>query len=404
MNQIKPYLFWIICAVLLLVLLVLGLFVLSPSDQSIDGTARDAYQVKDVLDADSKRLQALSVRAKRGDPSPPVFDPQVKGDIDTLTKDYLLTKEWKGVIDPHVEKYDQQLKALRQDLIDRSAILRKEISIDHGKNAWYRAYESVTAEVVTRLRAGRALKVPESTRRAFSPAAGSGLPGAGVAGPDDSLDPNKGGRIREVLGFITTTDLPDPAEHDLLTKRFRIVEVVAGAVLAADAEALPNPMVGPASPVRAPAQIAAWEWKNDGGDKLEGELEQFATPIRCTVSLQGSEAALTAALARLESLDRPVLIVLGSTFSRIERAASGSRKPLLANGDAVIAAAAMTIDVLVLDFGQMPDLTSVAAPAGEASSIPVRPAQEPVSAPEAHRESSSDEASKPLRRGEGLAE
>ena len=71
MNQIKPYLFWIICGVLLLVLLVLGLFVLSPSDQSIDGTARDAYQVKDVLDADSKRLQALSVRAKRGDPSPP---------------------------------------------------------------------------------------------------------------------------------------------------------------------------------------------------------------------------------------------------------------------------------------------------------------------------------------------
>ena len=116
MSQIKPYLFWIVSGVLLLVLLILGLFVLIPTDETIDAsTPRDAYEVKDLLDTEYKDLQKLEARARRGDPNR-VFDPQVEADIKTLTNDYLLTKEWKGVIDPHVEKYDQQLKALRQDL------------------------------------------------------------------------------------------------------------------------------------------------------------------------------------------------------------------------------------------------------------------------------------------------
>ena len=365
MSQIKPYLFWIVSGVLLLVLLILGLFVLIPTDETIDAsTPRDAYEVKDLLDTEYKDLQKLEARARRGDPNR-VFDPQVEADIKTLTNDYLLTKEWKGVIDPHVEKYDQQLKALRQDLIDRSAGLRKEISSDHGKNAWYSAYETITADLVTRMRTARALKVANASggRAAFAPPAG------GAVG-EDPLDPKRGNRIREVLGFITTTNLPEATEHDLLTARFRIVEAVAGAVLASEADTLPNPMVGPANPVRAPAAITAWEWKTDTAEKLEGAIEVYATPLRCTVSLQGSESALTAALAQIESLNRPVLIVLGSTLSRIANAPSGSRKPMLANGDAVVAPVALSVDLLVLDFGQMPDLTSVAGPAGGAAPGP----------------------------------
>jgi len=363
MNQLKPYLFWIISGVILLILLILGLFVLSPTDESIDGTPRDAYEVKSLLDTDAKKLQELSKRAKRGDPNR-VFDPQVKGDIDTLTNDYLLTKDWKGVIDPHVEKYDQQLKALRQDLIDRSAVLRKEITSDHGKLQWYTTYEAVTADLVTRLRTARALLVAETgtATSTFVPSAGGG-PAAGVgAVGDDPLHPQKGSRIRSVLGLLTTTSYPEPTEHDLLTRRFRIVEAVATAVLASEAEALPNPLVGAAVPPRSPAAITSWDWKTDTAETLEGGISTYATPVRCTVGLQGSESSLGAALARLESLERPVVIVLGVTFARIDRAPSGARKPLHANGDAVIAPATVTVELLVLDFGQMPDLTSVAAP------------------------------------------
>lgn len=371
MNQIKPYLFWIVSGVLLLVLLVLGLFVLSPTDESIDGNPRDAYEVKELLDTESKKLQELSARARRGDPNR-VFDPQDAGDIATLTNDYLLTKEWKGVIDPHVEKYDQQLRALRQDLVDRSASLRKEISADHGKLPWYTAYESITADLINRLRAAGALVVPEATRPVMG-----GFPTGPGAGPaaagDDPLDAKKGSRIRDILGLVTTTSLPESTEHDLLTRRFRTVEAVAGAVLASEAEALPNPMVGPTSPVRSVAAVTGLEWKPEGSEPLEGSLASYAQPIRCVVNLQGTESALTAALARLESLERPVLIVLGATFSRIARAPSGARKPQLANGDSVVAPAALSVELLVLDFTEMPDLTSVAgsegsAPAGASTS------------------------------------
>ena len=382
MNQLKPYAFWIVSGVLLLVLLILGLFVLTPTDESIDGTSRDAYEVKGLLDSETTKLQQLSARAKRGDPNR-VFDPQVQGDIDTLTKDYLLTEAWKGVIDPHVEKYELQLKLLRQDLIDRSAGLRKEIGPDRGKLPWYTAYQAATADLITRLRAAKALQVDETPSRsaaaatpapAARPTTGPGAATASSAG-EDPLDPKSGSRIRDVLGFVTTTSLPEQTEHPLLTTRFRVVEAVAGAVLASEAEALPNPLVGPTSPVRSPAAIVGWEWKRqDGPDALDGAIAEYATPVRCTVRLRGTESALLAALARLESLDRPVLIVLGSTLSRIERSPAGSRKPLLANGDAVVAPAALTVDLLILDFSQMPNLTSVG---GETTPTPSAPPARP---------------------------
>jgi hypothetical protein len=382
-NQIKPYLFWIVSGVALLVLLVLGLFVLSPVDESIDGTTRDAYEVKALLDTESRKLKDLSDRAKRGDPNR-VFDPQVEADIKTLTNDYLLTKEWKSVIDPHVEKYDLQLKALRQDLVDRSAVLAKEVSSDHGKLPWYTAYQSATAELVARLRDAGALLVTDShavTAERSMPSQGGPMPPGGLAPPmspaggttggtaqagDDPLDPRTGKRIRDVLGLLTTTNLPESTEHPLLTKRFRVAESVAGALLASESEALPNPVVNKDATVRGRPSLVAWEWKSQTEGGLVGSIADYAAPMQCTVTLQGSESALVAALAAIESLDRPVVIVIGSTFARIERAPPGSRKTSLITGDPVVGPASLVVDLLVLDFGGMPDLTSSAGaePAG----------------------------------------
>jgi len=71
---------------------------------------------------------------------------------------------------------------------------------------------------------------------------------------------------------------------------------------------------------------------------------------------------LIAALANIESLDRPILVVLGSTFSRIERVPAGMRMLREANEPGYAASARLEVHVLVLDFTQMGEVGSGAVP------------------------------------------
>ena len=98
-----------------------------------------------------KNLENLNTRANAGDPQGR-FDPEVPLDIKNLTDKYLITERWKAVLVPIVQKYNQQLDQVHQDLIGRSAILHSPITDSEDPSTWYTAYESKTREILTALK------------------------------------------------------------------------------------------------------------------------------------------------------------------------------------------------------------------------------------------------------------
>lgn len=374
MNQLKPYLLWIVAGFFFLVLVILLAFV-SPTVED-NGESKDAYQIKETLDAESKKLAALSKRARNGDPLGP-FDPQLDSDIKKLTTDYLLTDRWLEVIEPHVKRYSEQLGQIRDDLLMRSKTLIEPVAPTSDRLQWYTPYQKLTGELVAKMQSAGCLEIPTETRMSFQPAVGPGG-AAPAAAASEELDPEKSSKLRSILGLFTSEgDLPEADQHPVLTARFRIAERIASAVLGSAAESLPNPVLPGSGGTREPAAVSGWEWKQDN-EPLEQPISLYAQPIRFKVTLQGSESALALALARIESLDRPVLIVLGSTLSRIDRLSAGARKMQGPKGEPRVAKAQMDIEILVLDFNQMPELQAGIA-TGPASTGPVGPM--PMSAP-----------------------
>lgn len=366
MNQVKPYLLWIIAGALFLVLVIL-MAVVTPTVE-LDGSSKNAYEVKQILDQEAKKLKALAKRARNGDP-PGVYNPEFESDIRKLTNDYLLTDRWQKVINPHVVKYGEQLAQIREELRARSAVLTEPVARTSDLLQWYTPYQKLTGELVAQLREAGCLVLPEvkssATRSVAHPPAGfPGMPpelspdsGATATGGEvQTLDPERSATLRSLVGLYTSAgDLPAREQHPLLTARFRIAEVIAKAVLASTAETLPNPVIAGAAPPPAPAAIAGWEWLQTS-EPLDPPVGSYAEPWRFTVTLQGSESALIAALANIESLERPVLIVLGSTLSRIDRMSPGARTLHGPKGATKAASARLQIDVLVLDFTAMPEL------------------------------------------------
>lgn len=365
MNQVKPYLLWIVAGVLFLVLIVL-MAVVSPTVE-LDGGTKNAYEIKSTLDADAKKLKALVKRARTGDPVG-IYDPQSETDIRKLTNEYLLTNRWLEVINPHVTKYSAQLGQIREDLQARSKVLVEPVAPTSDRLQWYAPYQQKTGELVGKLRDAGCLVLPTDGTKKFQPAVPmggpQGMPGAGAApgaAEGDVLDPEKNAKIRALIGLFTSEgELPEADQHPLLTTRFRIAERIANAVINSTAETLPNPVIARGVPVRTPAAFAAWEWKQDS-EPLESPIGDYARPWRCTVTLQGSESSLVAALANIESLDRPILVVLGSTLSRIDRTPAGARMLQEGKGVNNVAQARLEIQILVLDFSEMPELTPGAA-------------------------------------------
>ncbi len=361
MNQIKPYLFWIIAGVILLALIVGG-YLTTPTRQ-VNGTTMNAAEVKNYLDGKVKGFQNLVKRAAKGDPTGVPFDPVQDSDIKHLTEDYLLTTKWAARIRPNVEEYRKQLKVIQADLVGRSKVLHEPISESNQQLQWFTAYQEKTGQFVVQLRDANALVVPveaQTTRRggrgAFAPTGADSNTGAAAGTDEDPLSPTTGSKIRDVLGLYTRKgDLPTADEHPLLTTRFRIVEALGRVVLASDVDTKPNPVVDAKQIVHRPAAIAGLEWSRDSEGFTDPVTSRYATYVRLTLTLQGTESALLATLAGLESMDRPILLVAGSTLSRQDRLEAGARRMTDSDGNPYAAVAVMTVDLLALDYSQMPD-------------------------------------------------
>ncbi|MBA3685684.1 MAG: hypothetical protein H0W72_10665, partial [Planctomycetes bacterium] len=352
MNQLKPYFYWIACGIALLVLIIVA-FVWTPSDAQLG----DPYAVKKTLDTEYAKLEKLDKRAKKGDPAG-VFDAENKQDIDKLTNDYLLTGKWLDVLTPHVSKYEQQLGGIQKDLIERSAPLHQEVSANHDLLGWYIAYENKTGALVTQLLEAKAIVLPERVGGGAAPkATGVGVPAGGPAGAgataavakDVQRDPATDAPLRDTVGLFTRGEThPAAEEHPSLTTRFRIVERIAQVVLASAAESLPNPVIDPELRVSSAPAFVRFEWAA-GSEALQPPVGNYATSQRCSVTFQGSESALLALMAGLESMEKPVVIVLGSTLSRRERSRAGAHALKDAAREPRVAPMALTVDLAVLD-------------------------------------------------------
>lgn len=337
-KQLKPYTFWIVCGVI--VVIELGLVLFWPIT---DENGKTPEEVKIQLDNDFKKLTDLHNRA--GNTPTGVFDAENPKDIKRLTEEYLLTPKWKGVLQPHVDKYNQQLGAIRKDLATRSSILHEPVADSGDLFAWYNAYIGKTKEVMIALRNAKALIIDETNK--------------------DDTDFENGSRIRSQVGFFTKIEMTPPAtEHPGLTARFRIMQKISEALIASGSTSLPNPVVktGRESDLetKRPAFITGVEWRRSGDPNkgLSAPFADVADAHELSLSLEGTTSALVAAEAAIEAISDPVTIVVGGTLSDRDEKPAGVRKnvadePML-----------LKLTITVLDFTRILTAANEAAAEG----------------------------------------
>jgi hypothetical protein len=305
-KQLKPYTFWIVCGVI--VVIELGLIAFWPIT---DESGQTPEEVKSKLDSDFTKLEDLHKRAGKSPTG--VFDAENPDDIKRLTKDYLLTPKWKGVLQPHVDKYKEQLGAIRKDLSKRSAVLREPVADSGDLFAWYNAYVGKTKEVMIALRNGKALIIDETRR--------------------EDTDFENGSEVRSRVGFYTKVDrTPEATEHAALTARFHIMKKVSEALLASGSNSLPNPAFKSGREgeldEKRPAYIKAATWKRSGeiSKVLSGPIAEIADAHELTLELQGTTSALVAAEAAIEAISDPVMVVVGGKLTARGPMSVGARK------------------------------------------------------------------------------
>jgi len=349
----KAYLFWYIIAGLLVATLVV-MIVFGPTDPE----GRDASAVKQALVSEyDTKWKTLDRRSRSGSPSG-VFDAEQKEDIHRLLNDYLITGKWKSLLDPLVKKYGENYGRIKDDLVRRSEVLREAVGDSGQRAAWYLdGYAKKSDELIQRLIANGALVEVATTA--------AGVSGIG-ANPAD--DVNR--RRRDQAGFITQVDpFPEQKDHPRLTAQFRIIEAVVKIILATQAEPLlPNPAL-PAERMEPPGKVkllsVAWKLNED---KFDGPIVKFATNLRLSVTMRGQESALSAAIAQLEKLDKPVTVMVGASVRRQEKFRSGERPLEDSPGKPAPAVMAdATVDLAVLDFAPFAAAPSIEAEVQAAS-------------------------------------
>ncbi len=362
MNQLKPYLFWVVIGLVLLV--ELTWWILSIPDIDAVGNKADAQKAKKTLDAEYLHLEELDKRAKSGSPTG-VFDAEKAADIKNLTDNYLITPEWKKILDPHVKRYDEQLLAIKTHLASRSKGLRRPIADSGNKFEWYTAYQNATEAQLKLLYEANALVMPSTkagskttaaatnmTPPGGTPAAAVAQPIAAATGPDFATD----AAVRSLAGFFTKgADLPEPTQHDQLTRQFRTMERIIAVILSTTASDRPNPLAAVDEvPVASHAAMAGVSWTSSQAavdTTIGGDAGRYATGWRLTLTLHGPLSAVLSAMAALEhphETNSPLMEVVSAQVTRKGSFVSGERKDT--GSESVVA----RIELLVLDFTDAP--------------------------------------------------
>ena len=395
MNQLKPFLFWIVIGAILI--LQLAYWLLSIPAIDVVGNKATAIAAKEALDTEHKHLVELDRRSKNSSPLG-VYDAEKESDIRRLTNDYLITPSWKDVLEPHVRRYDEQLKNIKEHLAARSLVLHEPIASSSDKFGWYTAYQNLTEAQLKQLHAAKALVLTNGVGSLANtvPQTNGTPPGAAPArmastsandlrdGEHDfATDPN----VRTIAGFFTKgADLPEPVEHPVLTRQYRTMERIIAIMLATSATNAANPLAGQVdAPEAGRAAIAGVSWENkDGKAIIGGETAAYASGWKLNLTLQGSLSAVLAATAAIErptDSKAPVFIVTGSEISRKTQYVKGERK------DVGSEMAICKLSLLVLDFNNVPSGEPVtqATPSQSGQENPAVVALQPSSPGMPHR-------------------
>jgi len=321
------HLYWIICGIIILALLV-SWAVLVP--------AGEARTVKQNLDKSSLDLKDLEVRAKNQPTG--VFDAENPADTERLAKDFLITERWLGVLQPHLDKYKNQLATLKTQLLSRKAWIRRPVSQTPNILEWYGDYVKASEALIARLSAANCLHLPVLAKSVLPEAV---TPGETVTPTETTAGIESPSEIRTIAGLYTkVTAFPEPKEHPLLTARLHIMELIADRLIAARLAVAEHPLVGPTGRSEDRAQASAailrttWEGVAPTGEHLSHQVQSVVTPLLAVMSLdlrlelEGPLSALLAAAAAIErnaDADRPLLVVTAATLSRRPDYLAGDR-------------------------------------------------------------------------------
>jgi len=264
-NKAKPFMFWIVCGVVVLLLLISLLFITNAPAGS-DGN--DPVSINADLDKRFKELDKqhkLAVDAN-GHAKVPVdifdptdLDPSHPNSFDHLLKEYLPTKQWKVVLDAYVDKDKAAAAAIAQWLVLRSQPLHTAIFSESDLSEWYTAhYLVLTHDLMQQLNDAKAIELPDVHQGA--PA----QPAPSDATPDDN-DPLNSAAGRAVAGFFTRgPDLPSTVSGAggtaLLTLHLHIMEQIVAALVKTSATNLPNPLLPNKIQHEDKARLVAIDW------------------------------------------------------------------------------------------------------------------------------------------------
>jgi hypothetical protein len=327
------HIFWIISGVLLLAVIV-AWFLIVPIDE--------ARSSKQKLDQQSKDLKELEKRADKGDP-PGVFDAANPDDTKRLANEFLITEQWKRVLQEKHEKYQKQLVDIKAQLLGRAAWLHRSVAPTKNTLEWYNEYIKASEALLASVREAGCL------RRATTEEAVS----AGGESP---------ATVRQVLGLYTKSgSFPDPKEHPILTTRLRAVELVAQRLIAARIAIADNPLIGPTGRsderARSGAVISSLEWVG-GGNEADGGMRQLPTALTAQtqvrsigmrLTLDGPISSLLSTCATLErnaETDHPVVAITNASLAKRESTAAGDRF------DVVDDSVRMIVSLEIMEFGE----------------------------------------------------
>lgn len=325
-NKVKPYLFWIVCGIILILEIAVFSLVRPSIEEAPQLTAADA---KSQLDAQMRDFEKLKNRAEKtrdlGGGGTDPFDPESARERDELLTAYVVTDDWVQYLEAIVTRYEEQLASIRRELADRSRSMSMAISEAADRLEWYTSgYEPATVELLRRLIDARLIAVPSDR-----------------AGDPKFLAENLG--VRNSIGLFTRgDDWPPVSMHAELTTRFRLIERLTGVLSGVQATPVANPLhegFVPTEPEPERVLLRSLSFAGTGG----------GVPIthRIRLELQGSPNVLLAALRAIDSLTEPITTRLDSTWQRLgdltaDRAIGRADLPMR-----------LTTEVIVMDFSAL---------------------------------------------------
>lgn len=326
MNAIKPYLFWIVCGGILLVLLVLAV-VLDPAYKG-----KNAEQATDYLSRTYREVEPLVGKAQRTVTSPPKeINPNRPQQIKQMEEEYLITDRWEGKLRTLQAEAETERRQVREELERRSEPLHQKVAETSEVSQWYFRYEDASRDLLIEMaKAGL-------------------LDGVDVESVDSEAFRTRAATdsgFRRRFGIFTKgVDWPAESMHFELTRKLRILQALADLAADAKGDVQLNPWMEefvPAPQDGASIVLSGISWET--GDPQLGSgpvsiVDGQAVPVE--VNVRGPAAAILDFSVGIESSPMPLFALVGFAINPLPRAPAGDEPD-----------APMTAELLVcaLDF------------------------------------------------------